>query len=387
MMADKSIINAVSKLHDLINDKDGMKFSYTVKEDIEYLNSFPEPQDDIERSYFQYVCQRRNQTSKLINIAYDLISLFAIIPLTIVLLIFGCLDIFKTYEKYDAVFVKDFEKMKIAPTSLLKSIDNYVVHSMTTIGNMSLSVNDLVYIIKIYFRYPFAYYFLLKAIVRIASYSCGIRRYAPKMVCNTYEYSSVSSILTDYCNNHNVSHVNIMHGEKLFFLREAFSHFDLFYVWDEHYLDLFNSLRANKTKYIVERPKQLELLCNVDVKNIVYYLQLHTEEQLRTIRKSLIDIGIPFKVRPHPSHFNDSILSVFEASEIEDCYSVSIIESLSSAKAVISIDSTVLLQAYWYGLPIIIDDISNAKLYEELKERKYIMINKPHDLLSELIKR
>ena len=77
--------------------------------------------------------------------------------------------------------------------------------------------------------------------------------YTPKDLYVSAEYSFTSSILTAYCERNRVRHINVMHGEKTFFIREAFSRFHIFYVWDDFYIKLFHQLRANRTEYVVCR--------------------------------------------------------------------------------------------------------------------------------------
>ena len=177
-----------------------------------------------------------------------------------------------------------------------------------------------------------------------------------------------------------------MHGEKLFMIREAFSHFSSFYVWDSFYIKLFLSLRADKTKYLVSPIIMPSIVVNKDKKNCVYYLGLESKKQLKAIKVNLEKLGIDYLVRPHPVYETPAVRHVFDEKHIEDVKSVDIWKSISNAGMVISIYSTVLFQAFLQGADIVIDDISNAKLFKDLQERDYIMFDKPHLLLSKIIK-
>ena len=97
-------------------------------------------------------------------------------------------------------------------------------------------------------------------------------------------------------------------------------------------------------------------------------------------------MGLKYKVRPHPQHLSSKIKEIFGQEYVEDPFKVSIWDSLKEAGTVISIGSTVLLQAFWKGIPVIIDNISNPAYTEQLKEREYIMFDKEYELLSDKLK-
>lgn len=52
-----NINNLLLKLANKIQKSSDSLFSVSVEKQERYLNCFPEPKDDIERSYFQYKCQ------------------------------------------------------------------------------------------------------------------------------------------------------------------------------------------------------------------------------------------------------------------------------------------------------------------------------------------
>ena len=51
---------------------------------------------------------------------------------------------------------------------------------------------------------------------------------------------------------------------------------------------------------------------------------------------------------------------------------------------VISVFSTVLQQAYYNNVAVVIDDVSNPEKIEKLRERGFVMLQIPHKKLSEL---
>ena len=185
-----------------------------------------------------------------------------------------------------------------------------------------------------------------------------------------------------------------MHGEKLFNIRDSFVKFDRYYVWDQHYIDLLVKLRADDKQFRIEKPGILYLDINNhgDYKyELTYYLGGESEKELYNIKASLLDTRIPFEkicIRYHPNpRFSDEnqIKKIFNCFIIENPHEISLEVSVSSTKSVVSLYSTVLYQAYLSGAKIIIDDISNPMKFEKLKSLYYVMMNKPHILLSQVV--
>ncbi|WP_332843459.1 hypothetical protein, partial [Paraclostridium bifermentans] len=203
------------------------------------------------------------------------------------------------------------------------------------------------------------------------------------------EYTFTSSILTLYCRSNNIEHINIMHGEKLFNIRDSFCEFDRFYIWDEYYKHLLTKLNMPEKQFIVSTPKIKKYGINKKYNhlNVKYYLQLETDQELEKISSKLKELkvlGYNVFVRPHPRYSDlKKIESIFNGIKIENL-DTSIEESIDSTNYVISKFSTVLYEAYLRNKNIVIDDISNEKLYEDLKNYEYIMISKEHTLLSDI---
>lgn len=376
----RNVINTLKKLYLNFSVKGWNGYKNSFEEEKTYLDQLPEPKTDIERAYNQYLCQKKCEKS-LKFFFLNLVSFMVLIP---VIIKYRCNKIiYDENNKVDAVFTQDFEQDGTLPAELQQKINKHVICDY---DRGSLSGEDLKYIFDIWQKYPFSFYFWLKNVCRIACYSYAIRKFSPQYIIASAEYSFSSSLLTNYCEKHGISHINIMHGEKVFFIRDAFSRFHFFYIWDEFYKKLFMKLRADKTRYIVSIPLEFMTNGSRDKSNkVIYYLQMHTEVQLREIKKNLDALGSDFLVRPHPVHHYKEIDKVFAQEEIEDERKIPLSDSLEKAELVISTYSTVLLQAHWLGIPVVIDDVSNPKLYYELKKRSYIMFEKQHKLLSELL--
>src|SRR5690606_14309473 len=99
----------------------------------------------------------------------------------------------------------------------------------------------------------------------------------------------------------------------------------------------------------------------------------------------LDDISV-LNIRFHPRYSSISqIQKIFRGFNIENSREVSLEESFNSTEKVISLYSSILLQAYFSGLKIVIDDV-NQENFAKLKEADYIMFSKPHELFSTLLK-
>lgn len=265
------------------------------------------------------------------------------------------------------------------------------------IGNCFLTLSDWKFILKIIKKYPFHFLFISKIVIKISAYSKIIRKYRIKQIICSCEYSYTSSVLTYYCEINNIEHVNVMHGEKLFFIRDSFCRFSKSYVWDDYYINLFKLLRHDEKQYfIIYLPASMRLDITPYMHKALqtrfdytYYLQKETEEeliQIANILDRLVERGLRIKIRPHPLYSQLVHLRHIFASKmflIEDISNVTINESLATTKKVIAKFSTVLNQAYNLGIPFIIDDITDKKLYMYLCASEYIMLSKPHTKLSD----
>ena len=360
------------------------QFDLDIKDSRRFLWSIKEPNEDCSRSYAQYRCQcylRRKGATLLLNMGCAL----AILPY-IVKCLFG-----KVNEKgsKDIVYTISVKDDRIIPSSLRSEYPNCVITN--EYDGTCLNKKDLQFIWRVFKKYPFSFFFLLRIVIKVSFYSYFIEEYHPKAIAINSEYSCTSSVMTLYCERRGIKHINIMHGEKLFFIRDSFFRFSRCYVWDTFYADLFIKLRAFNNQFIVEKPKALTFgieefkgkLPHVDFKYM-----LNGNDKLGGIAHILHELkqkGYRTMVRPHPAYTNKDLLAnYFERDEIESC-SVPIEMSLSNTENVISLYSTVLLQAYFSGINIVLDDINYAIEYNKLKDLEYILINKQHSRLSQII--
>lgn len=363
------------------------QFEIPINKQLDFINNLPNPKDDIQRSYYQYLSQQflRNNLQKYLN---NLISYFIIFPLIIFYLYKDGNTKFN--KPLDAIINEGFPD-GIIPETIKKT------YNLTTINiskNKSLKLNDFKIIkslFKYYFKSPF---FVLKNLYKIASYSYLYHTFRPNAIIVCNEFSFTSSILTYYCEKKSLKHINIMHGEKLLYIRDSFFRYHQMFVWSEHYENLFKLLKSGTDKFIIELPQSL----NFDVNNYLdsnlytdfkYFLADYSEKEIKIITKALYAIkskGFSIKFRPHPRFSDLKLLLKFAKEEdIEYPTDVDIFHSISNIRYAIGLYSTVLTQSNYIGKKVIIDDISNKFYYDKLKELDYILFKRNHTLLSSLI--
>lgn len=352
-----------------------------------YVKKFREPKDDIERSFFQYKCQIQQ---------YNLISKFILNAGAIVIILFYLfklknVDYEVTLKNETAVFYSNGMTLDVLPKSLKDEYQNIIIAEESSPEILDDIGRKLIK--ELFIRHPFSYYFLAKNLIKIAIYNKIIDDEMCGTIICSCEYSFTSSVLTYYCNCRGVNHINIMHGEKLFFIRDAFFHFNVFYIWDEYYEKLFKKLRASIETYKVELPDSFVFGANknkiekkVDYK---YYLQAENTEVLKKINEILLVLKKQNKtvvVRPHPIYSDyKKIKSIFKEIQIENVRKVNIEDSILETKNIISLYSTVLFQAYINDIDIVVDDCSDSIAYNELEALDYIILDKDHKNLSELL--
>ncbi len=377
-----------SKLKDLavkLEISNDSVFGFPVEKQKQYIEHFPEPKDDVQRSYFQYKCQMRFN-KPIINFILN----FASFPLLLFYLLKSSSKISSSVESKSNIFFADGKPDNIIPEILRNKVGDIAIINEK---KEYLTKDDKRYIRAIWKRYPFSYQFVVKCLLKVRYYSYEIKSVNPKniIVCN--EYSFTSSILTNYCEERGIKHINVMHGEKLYYMRDSFFRFHECYVWDDYYRELFIKMRAAKSQFKVAVPPSLQFPHSISVsksKDYTYYLGWESGETLKSIVLAMNELdrkGYKVAIRPHPRYTDlDEIRNYAAELEIEDNRSISIEQSLIRTINAISVYSTVLNQAYSNGIGIVIDDFSDKDKYEKLEERQYIMINKPHILLSSLLK-
>lgn len=380
------IANKLKKIAVKLEIGNDSVFGYPIEKQKSYIAHFREPENDIQRSYFQYRCQMKFNKpiiSFLVNIAS--------FPLLLWYLYKSNDSIPKSSEGVQSIFFADGLPENIVPEVLREKAG---VIEIVNNKKESLTKEDKRYIRALWRRYPFSFQFIVKCVLKIRYYSYEIQRVHPDNIIACDEYSFTSSVLTNYCEEKGIKHINVMHGEKIYYMRDSFFRFHECYVWDDYYRKLFLQMRADQSQFRVAVPPSLKFPEGEHIsktKQYTYYLGAESGEKLKTIVRAMVELenkGLKVAIRPHPRYTDlNEIKSCAPEIEIEDCKALTIEQSLLRTRNAVSVYSTVLNQAYNNGIGVIIDDISDKVKYDKLEERQYIMLNKPHELLSALLER
>lgn len=382
-----SMNDMLRKMAVLLEKRQDALFSYDVNKQKKYIAKLGNPRDEIDRSYFQYKCQMQFN-GKVITFLLNLVSF----PVAILYWFkYGKKLQVNQLEQKNLVFFRDGKPENILPKSLKK---RYKVIECNPVEGTLLTAKDKTFIKKIICRYPFSWQFILKCLIKIGRYSFAIEEYSPEAIAVCAEYSFTSSVLTAYCKKRNIKHIDVMHGEKMYYMRDSFFKFDECYIWDEYYGKILGAMRADKNQFVVEIPASLKFdgeLIRTQKYDYTYYLGAESEEVLKKISKILEQLyksGKQISIRPHPRYSNmDLVKKIFDFANVEDTAKISIEQSLLQSGAAISLYSTVLNQALCNSIPIIIDNMSNPENFNKLKELGYVCLYKEHRLLSEVLEK
>lgn len=375
----------IKKIKSLFEIKIG-PFELDVDDQKEILSKFPPPKNLIERSFFQYRCQTAFVSSGKVFLK-NFIA-FLTTPLVLIISILNHYLFPKKANQIQAIFpYKKVFNAQIIPEAI---VENYNIEVVDFYQKGRLKIEDLKFIVKVCLKKPFLFFFHLKIILKISFYRALIEKYNPELIVVANEYSFTSSILTHFCHVNNVKHFNVMHGEKLFFIRDSFFYFDKCFVWDSHYINLFEKLRAPTSQFEVTFPKYKLFESSGNKKDYfaTYYLGSESKEELENIYENLILLKKKnISVRPHPRYSNlDLVKKIFTDIEIENINTVDIYSSLDRTERVISLYSSVLYEAYVNDKEIVIDDVSfESNKLSMFRKIELLVYAKPHSLLSNMI--
>jgi hypothetical protein len=230
--------------------------------------------------------------------------------------------------------------------------------------------------------------------MKIALYAGLIATHHPQAIIVYSEYSFTSSLLTDYCRSLGIQHINVLHGEKMFNVRDAFATFDRFYVWDDFYRDLFIRMRMDPEQFKVELPRSIYAICKESdpaaaSHDCTYYLGGETRPQLLAIASSLQQLkafGYQICIRYHPRYGDAGLIrQIFADFAIENPREVSLTESFQRTRTAMATISTTLYQAFLCGKTVVIDDVSDQRQLARQQDLGYIMLIKPHLFLSDIL--
>jgi len=366
------IINKVRRKMDLKKNNILKKFK-NINYDRYFIDMFI-------RSYGQYLCQKMNKKGRKINFIIDVLLLVVIFVLILILLVYRYIILFerlkrKQQYKYNTIFIYYYEwRRNFLPQKYKKSKVLFLKNPIK-----SLNFKDIILILKIIKLSGIVYSakdpkFILGLVKWLSIYSDIIYRYSPKNIVNFFEGSFSSSLVTWYCNYHNVEHINLMHGERFFNSNQAFASFNKFYVWGDYFERLFKSLHCRADKFIQE-PNPLHIAAyklrdkvgkeSLRTVSFIYdgYMNLKNYVKLIDKLSTCIDYNWEIRIRPHyflSQNQNDlfikNMMRIFGDYKIviEDFKSTDILQTIKKSELVVSCASTALLESWIAGRKIII---------------------------------
>lgn len=364
----------------------GNKWQFDIPRSVQenFLESHQNPKNDIDRSFYQYKAQMLF-VSPLKRLSFNIVGLFVIIPFLVLAFLKRISCKFK--YKADAIIEKNTHS-GVIPLILSQK---YEISSQEWNTGWSFGYRDASYICKLILYILRSPYFVFKIAYKSAIYSAMIKAYKPNAIIVFNEYSFTSSALTYYCETHNVKHIDVMHGEKLFYIRDSYFRFSETYVWEPFYIDLFAQMKAPREQFIATLPPFMsidsEKYNNPNLhSDYTYYLARYNEDEIAQVVKSMRfakNEGMIVKYRPHPRYSDINLLRKYVSeSEIEYPKDTDIMVSVANTDCAVGVFTTVLNQAFHAGKRVLIDDLNFPKGYEKLSELEYSLLDKPVEYLS-----
>lgn len=368
-----------------------------IKKQKKYLNTFHNPKDEYERSYYKYKCFCKSIYYKRnwLLFVYNLGAL-CIYPFVYVYLVKKGRGKRRVNYFVDAVVenVPRLPNYDVIPSEIKEKYKE--IHEITDVNYQDayLSSVSLKICKELRKRYFWSYYFRLITTFKLAQFNQYIQDYNPKaIVFYSCEREFSGPLQTLLCAEEGVNYESFMHGDYLYDIAFAFQKYSLYYTWDRLYNNMFDSLRC-ASQMIIYKPEKLKGTAKLNKEGdcsyfATYYFSDETRESVEIIYnifRKFTELGLRCKVRPHPRFSNlDFIQKIFKDIEVENYLEYNLDDSISDTLYIIGLNTTVLSQAYFSGKKVVIDNISMKNNFRDLKEKSYIMINRPHILLSNLI--
>lgn len=296
-------------------------------------------------------------------------------------------------EKHAEVEIDD-----VIPEELLDAYPEKAVigNIGSKFGTVSKEIRQ--YVFRCIRRYPgqfFYHYYIFKELL---AHHQMISRYSPKTVAvYANERNIALPILKELYSSQGRKLVSFMHGEYLLQINQAFMAFHDYYIWDNSYIDMFsNFLKCDIDRYHLYVPRKLQKKWNLETiqpeYKYTYYFSNESREAVKIIAdafNALSGRGIRCKVRPHPRFLVNfqEIAKDFSGIDIENPREISMKDSLARTEYAIGLNTTVLFEAEAEGRKIVLDDLSDKRLYGSLRARRFRLLEHEHLLFSEIMDR
>lgn len=249
-------------------------------------------------------------------------------------------------------------------------------------------------VVKCFLKKPFDYW-SFSVLIHLSRIYNLIFKYDPSIIITTQtEEDYSSSLVTYYCEKHNVKYVCFQHGEYCYNPGMAFVRFSEYFAWNKETVNLLEMVNTRidfATIYKSNRLIKQYLKKTKPMYFITYYLEDQSVDdifQINEILKLFVEKGYMCNVRYHPRvKYQVDLESIFTDRNIniENPFEVSLGDSISNTEYVVAYKSTVLSEAIANSMNAVIDDLSGS--IEYLEEICYANLKKTNLRLSHLLMR
>lgn len=352
-------------------------------------------EDDFSRSYAKYQCRKYLSfgSSRWLNIVMNTLSGLVLIPIFLYYCILSLIPTAKRSRPIDSVILKSSlfgDVSDIVP----EEADNhsiYVSSKQYTKGRLNFFALSI--FLKCWSKHPFSFYYLVVVLTCLAEYTRVIRTFRPQRIYTfADEKHFAKPLATLLCEHYGIMHIGFMHGELYYQIDKGFFRYSVYYVWDKHYLDIFDEMRCS-ADFRVYMPKRLTTI-KYEKKDaygiyMTYFESGNNEESLialSTVFRRMEDKGKRCLLRTHPRSSDMAVVNrYFREDQLQNAKEISVHDAIAKSQYVAALCSTVLMEALYGGKEIVIDDISDKKTYSSLIEKGYIIFSKNHRLLSQVM--
>ena len=360
-----------------------------------FLRSLKKPSDVVDEAYNKYLCRRQY---------YSGFKSFLMNAASVLVLAAHCRSFLGKKEALTAApgegklvveTRKDPAVADVMPPELPAGYNETEMISFVPAKAGQLSAEAKELFDRAVRRYPMRPYFHLWLLQELSKHCAYIRKYDPdSLAVYVNERNVASPVITELYERTGRKFISFMHGEYLLQMIQAYMRFSEFYIWDENYVEMFrDDLRCGIEKYIVTKPLKLTKKWHLeDIEPEVYCTYYFSGESTTSVRK-LAEIfkemeskGHRCLVRPHPRYSHLELLEeTFPKHMIEEPREVTMEESLGRTTYAAGLHTTVLAEAQIEGRTAVIDDLSDPPQFVNLEKRKFVVLKRPHKLLSEIL--
>ena len=398
-------MSVVSRLTDIylkfnrrvLFDAKSQKKHRNMQDQRKYLEHFKTPKDEFEKAYFKYKCHAYYHYSVPVRLLYNSAGI-VMVPFFIVSLVLKKIKLEDSNHKPDGAIIvvsPTMEYKDILPKQIKEQYSTLREVEPIKITERNMDKEAWKTFRKCLMKYWMHPYFCLEVLIRLAWNCKMIQRYNPEAIIGYgWERDFAAPILLQYCNLKGVKRLTFMHGIFVYSIDKAFLSFNKYYVWEEYYVKMFRDLKADYNCLEIYKPQKYEAIVKPrsDGKYeyfLTYYFTAESENRMVRIKKCL-DLfsarGLACKLRPHPRFTDVKLLEkIFEGYLIEDS-SWTLEDSMECSEYIAAYNSTVLAEAYYSDKKVVIDDYVDPAKFQNMIDRDYIMLSRPHKLMTELIK-